>query len=240
MLFGLDLGPWHIPTFLFFVSIAVIVGSLIMIYEGRKKDINVYDLVGCVFCGFVGVFIGARIFSLLFWFDFGVISGFFDPQISAYSSFGGVSGGMLFTYIYCVYRKLSIWKFWDVTAVAFGLGLAIGRVACYLIPDDYGIITKVRWGVNFIGDGLRHPTQIYDMVNALFVFGLGLRFRKIKLFGGSIALVVFGVYSIIRFFIEFFRADKLIGVFTVNHITFGLLFLFCVGVFWWKWKNIKT
>jgi len=55
----------------------------------------------------------------------------------------------------------------DLFAVPLCLGIAIGRIGCFLagLPDDTcGTPTSLPWGVNF-GDGIRrHPTQLYEIV----------------------------------------------------------------------------
>jgi phosphatidylglycerol---prolipoprotein diacylglyceryl transferase len=61
----------------------------------------------------------------------------------------------------------------DLFAVPLCLGIAIGRIGCFLTGlEDHtaGIATSLPWGVNF-GDGApRHPTQLYE---ALFALALG-------------------------------------------------------------------
>ena len=55
----------------------------------------------------------------------------------------------------------------DLYAAPLTLGIAIGRVGCFLtgLPDNtYGTPTALPWGVDF-GDGIkRHPTQLYEIV----------------------------------------------------------------------------
>jgi phosphatidylglycerol---prolipoprotein diacylglyceryl transferase len=54
----------------------------------------------------------------------------------------------------------------DLYAVPLALGIAIGRVGCFLTglsDNTYGIATRLPWAVNF-GDGIpRHPTQLYEV-----------------------------------------------------------------------------
>jgi len=240
VLLGKDFGAWHIPTYLFMISTSLIVGSFLFYSEVKRRKVDINNYFICLFIALIGVFVGARIFSLIFWNDFGfnVIIEFFNPKRSAYSSFGGIVGGMLFSYLYCRVKRIEVWKFWDIVAIPFGIGIALGRVSCFLNPCCYGTFTSVPWGIDFLGDGLRHPTQLYDIANGLFVFGLGLKLREIKVFDGFIALLVFGFYSFIRFFIEFFRAEKMIGIWTVNHVFYGLFFVFCVGFIWHKIKKL--
>jgi len=58
----------------------------------------------------------------------------------------------------------------DLFAVSLCVGIAIGRIGCFLTgSDDHtgGIATSLPWGVNF-GDGVpRHPTQLYEVLFAL-------------------------------------------------------------------------
>jgi prolipoprotein diacylglyceryltransferase len=61
----------------------------------------------------------------------------------------------------------------DLFAVPLCLGIAIGRIGCFLtgVQDHTaGIPTTLPWGVNF-GDGIaRHPAQLYE---AMFALTLG-------------------------------------------------------------------
>lgn len=53
------------------------------------------------------------------------------------------------------------------------LGLIIGRIGCFvagLADGTYGLPSSLPWAVNF-GDGIpRHPTQLYEILFALFMW----------------------------------------------------------------------
>ena len=53
----------------------------------------------------------------------------------------------------------------DLYALPLALGIAIGRIGCFLtgLPDNtYGTASSLSWAINF-GDGIpRHPTQLYE------------------------------------------------------------------------------
>jgi prolipoprotein diacylglyceryltransferase len=70
----------------------------------------------------------------------------------------------------------------DLYAIPLALGIAIGRVGCFLTGLDdrtYGTPTSLPWGVDF-GDGvLRHPTQLYEMA-FLGLLALGLLRRHLR------------------------------------------------------------
>jgi len=63
----------------------------------------------------------------------------------------------------------------DLYAIPLALGIAIGRVGCFLtgLPDNtYGTPTKLPWGIDF-GDGIRrHPTQLYEIAFLLLLVPL--------------------------------------------------------------------
>ena len=60
-------------------------------------------------------------------------------------------------------------------AIPLCIGLAIGRIGCFLsgLDDDtYGSPTSLPWGINF-GDGkFRHPAPLYELIFALLLAAL--------------------------------------------------------------------
>ena len=99
----------------------------------------------------------------------------------------------------------------DVFVFPLILGMAIGRVGCFLtgLPDHtYGVHTSLPWGVDF-GDGPRHPAQLYEIV---FLLALGLallpRVRLVAFNGELFRLFMLGYLSF-RFAVEFLKpSDK--------------------------------
>lgn len=69
----------------------------------------------------------------------------------------------------------------DGYVVPILLGIAIGRVGCFLAglhDGTYGLPTDLPWGVDF-GDGLaRHPTQLYESMLALVAAVTWPRWRR--------------------------------------------------------------
>jgi prolipoprotein diacylglyceryltransferase len=63
----------------------------------------------------------------------------------------------------------------DLFAIPLALGIAIGRVGCFLTglsDNTYGTATTLPWGIDF-GDGVRrHPTQLYEMIFLLALIPL--------------------------------------------------------------------
>ncbi|MBI4841356.1 MAG: prolipoprotein diacylglyceryl transferase [candidate division NC10 bacterium] len=111
---------------------------------------------------------------------------------------------------------LSFWRLADTLEPSVILGQAIGRFACLLNGDAYGIPTTLPWGVTFtnpeamapLGVPL-HPTQLYEMSLNLILFGLLWWWRTRVRFDGQLFLLYAGGYGIIRFIVENFRGDQL-------------------------------
>ena len=66
----------------------------------------------------------------------------------------------------------------DLYAIPLALGIAIGRIGCFLTglsDNTYGTATNLPWAINF-GDGIpRHPTQLYEIAFLLALIPLLLR-----------------------------------------------------------------
>lgn len=60
----------------------------------------------------------------------------------------------------------------DLYAIPLALGIAIGRIGCFLTglsDNTYGTPTTLPWAINF-GDGIpRHPTQLYEIIFLLLL-----------------------------------------------------------------------
>jgi phosphatidylglycerol---prolipoprotein diacylglyceryl transferase len=101
----------------------------------------------------------------------------------------------------------------DLFAVPLCLGIAIGRIGCFLAgPADgtYGAATSLPWGVNF-GDGVfRHPTQLYEI---LFLSALGFalhRYNEKPHPEGATFRIFLAAYLAWRLLIDFLKPQPLI------------------------------
>jgi prolipoprotein diacylglyceryltransferase len=102
----------------------------------------------------------------------------------------------------------------DLLALPLVLGIAIGRIGCFLSgfeDESYGIATWLPWGVDF-GDGIaRHPTQLYEVI---VLAGLGAmlitRARMTATVGDRFKLFMV-VYIGFRLLVEFIKPVVRLG-----------------------------
>jgi phosphatidylglycerol---prolipoprotein diacylglyceryl transferase len=113
--------------------------------------------------------------KLLFWLE--------DPQLTLHNLnnlpyvMGGktIVGALIFGLISVELMKRYIGvdqSTGDLYAIPLALGIAIGRVGCFLTglsDNTYGTPTTIPWAINF-GDGIpRHPTQLYEIIFLLLL-----------------------------------------------------------------------
>lgn len=166
------------------------------------------------------------------------------------TSYAGYAGGALVLLL--VLRKsgqIAPARFADLLAAPMALGLAIGRLGCFLAGCDYGQVTSVGWAVRFPagspawraqvaagwlprtrGESLPvHPTQLYEALLGLALCGLALCVARSawgrRRDGRAFAVVVAG-YALGRIAIENLRGDLGRGVYgpwSAAQIVFALL-----------------
>ena len=124
----------------------------------------------------------------------------------------------------------------DAFVVPLCVGLAIGRVGCYLsgLTDDaFGVPTSLPWGVDF-GDGIaRHPTQVYEIAFALaFLATIPWLQRRVAR-EGEVFRAFMVSYFAFRFVEEFIRvAPRPYFGFTVYQLGCALGLAYYAALVW--------
>lgn len=158
---------------------------------------------------------------------------------------GGLTyyGGFLFAIATAFFLsrrwKWSFLKLTDLAAPIIAMGLAFGRMGCFLAGCCFGKVTDVPWAIRFpqysdawkrhreqfydalvaqhneLGEWLSlpvHPTQLYELFGSLLIFAyLWLTRKKPHRPGHQLAILLI-TYGILRFVIEFWRDDDRGGV----------------------------
>jgi phosphatidylglycerol:prolipoprotein diacylglycerol transferase len=164
---------------------------------------------------YVGGYVGARGLSMMM----------FGEEFSALWRLGRMTlyGGLLLGggcgFAFALLRGLPLRILWNLAGVAILLGIGIGRIGCFLNGDDFGSVISLGspWsvlGVSFPNledpaKGLiRHPVQLYE---SFFTLGAGifcyLRYPQLVKSRVSLGLGLISYYAVVRFCMEFLRAD---------------------------------
>jgi len=250
------IGPWLISSY----AIMLVIGFLAALFIGRARltraGIAEPHITRLALICLVGGMIGSR--ARYVWENWGM---FHDDAGIAWATIidldrGGMVwyGGLLCAAAavagYAWWQKLSLLTIADGCAVPVCLGLAFGRVGCFLNGCCSGRPTEVPWGVVFSHrDELhRHPTQLYETgATLLLATGLWWCGRKPRPPGLVAALFCVG-YGAWRFANEMLRDDYRragtitdLGGFTLTNSQVTSVWLIVAGCVLACWaKNSKS
>jgi phosphatidylglycerol:prolipoprotein diacylglycerol transferase len=108
------------------------------------------------------------------------------------------------------------------------LGQGLGRIGCFLNGCCYGVVMDDRLpGVIFPGESCtRFPTQIVSTLGLIFIYVVLRAMLEKGVLRNRLFYAYLIFYSVLRFFVEFFRGD-------VAHATFGMTVsqVICIGIF---------
>ncbi|MBI3754140.1 MAG: prolipoprotein diacylglyceryl transferase [Deltaproteobacteria bacterium] len=216
-------GPIQIRFYGLMYVIAILVGSVLIKREVRRKAIPLTDddVMNFILWSVLGGILGARIYYVVFNLDYYLANPKEIPAVwhGGLAIHGGLIGGILVAYSYLKRRNISFWKIADCVAPAIILGQAFGRFGNFMNGDAHGMPTTMPWGIVFPPESIAgrqfpntplHPTMLYEMAINIFIFllfWLSLRKREHK--DGFIFAAYLMLYSLGRFVVEHFRADSL-------------------------------
>ncbi|MBN1367590.1 MAG: prolipoprotein diacylglyceryl transferase [Dehalococcoidales bacterium] len=209
------------------VAIVVIWG----VWQARKKD-SKFNGDQALMAALVGIPSGVIFSKLLHVID-NIVVAKFHPEIAAsggvidYTIFpmqifsgnglsieGAVLGAALGIWIYSRYSKLNYGAFVDAITPSIILAQAVGRIGCTINGCCFGLPTNLPWAVaytnlaseagNMLGIGV-HPTQVYEIIFDLIVFGILLALRKKFKPEGSLFAIYLSFYAAWRIGIDFIR-----------------------------------
>jgi len=211
------IGPFVIHSYGLMVALAYIVAIAISLYFAKKEDIHPETIFDLALWLIVSGIIGARFFYVIGQWDIYRA----NPIEILMIQNGGlvILGGFLFNlaavYYFAKLKNINLLKLFDVIAPGAAIGIAIGRVGCFLNGCCFGLPTNMPWGINFPFGALAHsyyphehihPTQLYSVLLMLLVFLLvTFVIYPRKKFDGQVFYWWLILYSIYRFAVEFFR-----------------------------------
>jgi phosphatidylglycerol:prolipoprotein diacylglycerol transferase len=73
---------------------------------------------------------------------------------------GGVILAVVVLLVFLLYHKLPVRRYLDILAIGVMLGVAFGRIGCFLIGDCFGKPTDLPWGVRFPYNSFPYVSQI--------------------------------------------------------------------------------
>ena len=212
--FSYEIPAWH--TF-FCLGALSIFGSFFYLNTFSDKKLSRNKLIDFYLILYISSYIGARGFSVIMDEHASSLSSFFTKilAVGPMTFYGGFVLALLVGSIYVYTKNMDGLRIFDISLVSVFLGLSLGRIGCFLNGDDYGEVCSVEsifksLCVVFpnLGDNLfRYPVQLFEASFAFMIFVLGVLMQS-NLRGGITGFICILIYSIGRFFLEFFRGDE--------------------------------
>jgi phosphatidylglycerol:prolipoprotein diacylglycerol transferase len=195
----------------------------------------------------VGGLIGARLFFIIeYWGSLKSFWDIFKIWEGGIVFYGCIIGGAIGVLLFRHRHPFPLRPMVDVIAPALAIGVAFGRLGCFLNGCCYGDLCHLPWAVTFPKEsspwihqvklGLIpeaahrslpvHPTQLYSSLDGLILLLLLTAFYPLRRRDGEVMALLMVTYPITRFLIEQLRSDE-------PAIVFGLTIsqAISVGVF---------
>lgn len=210
------IGGFGVRWYGLFFALSFYVGYIIMERIFKKEGVATSLLDSLATYMIIATVIGARLGHVLFYQPGYYLS---NPiEILKIWEGGLASHGAALGIIFALWlfsRKYNKSFFWTIDRIVIVVALAgfFIRMGNLMNSEIYGTTTNLPWGFIFVhdrmGDGLpHHPTQIYEGLSYLAIFGY-LLWHYIKKNGKPVEGYLFSMFLILvfglRFFVEFIK-----------------------------------
>ena len=225
-------GPLTVYSYGLSLVLAFGLATFLLSRQGRYLGLNPEFFFNLSFIILLSGIIGARILYVIlninYYYNHPVEIIMFTHGGLAW--FGGLILGIFSCIVYLRYRGLEIYKIFDLAAPYVALAQAIGRIGCFLNGCCFGK-ENLRFGLYFpVHSAILIPTQLYSSLALLGIYII-LRIKQVRIHKkGEIFYLYLFLYSLWRFFIEFFRGDSKIFIFHLSLFQIFSIALFTLSV----------
>lgn len=218
----------------------------------------------------VGMLLGARLVHVTFHpADYEGTLDMIKVYRGGLSFYGGLIAATATGILYIRKKGKSVPAIVDIFTPSLAIGLAFGRIGCFLNGCCFGKITDSILGVRFPGNGDSggspawlhhdmmgkfnfaesmslpvHPTQIYHSLTALGIFFVLIAFYPARRKPGRVFLLFCALYSITRFFVEFLRDDMARPLWGLTAYQLLAIPIFLISAAWFikgsKWGSHRV
>lgn len=243
--------------------LAAAAGTWLSVVRGRTIGLDADTILALATEVFLWGLVGARLFYVLEYHG-----QFFGPDIGLGETlarivniaggglvvFGALPTAALAAWRFASRRGIPVLKLADCVAPGLLVGLAIGRLGCYLNGCCYGGPCDLPWAVRFPAgtapaaeypglDGASvplHPAQLYAAIDAALLALLAVAFTPVARRDGEVFALVLTLHPLSRILLEIIRVDEPPALGTPLSISqlVSLVLLTLAAALWW-WINLR-
>lgn len=231
----IQIGPIPIYVWGVFVAAGFLLGAKIS--EWRLKKLGLQSEIVMEMFGWMALsaIAGARLFHVFLYEPAYYLAEpikIFKINEGGMSIYGGLIAAVIVALLILKRRRLNLWRYAD--AIIFGLpvGLAIGRLGCFLTHQHPGVTTSFLLGIRYPDGTIRHDLGLYESLFGVFLSIIFYMMAKRGAGSGWYLIVLTLGYGVSRFLLDFLRImdARYFGLtpaqyFSLSIFIFGLLLL---------------
>jgi len=233
-LFGIQ-----IYSFGLFLALGFIFSLISLIEVGKRFGFSKNDAIDLSYILLISGVVGARVFYIILNYQYYLSKPLEMLLINkgGLVYYGGFIGGIFAVLYFVKNHKLSFLTTVDLIASVVPIGQMFGRIGCFLNGCCFGTESVGKLKVIFpLGSPAFnhyhefqpvHPVQLYESFGVGIIFLILVSVIERKKFDGQIISLYGILYPLLRFNIEFFRADnpKLLNLFTISQYLSIIIFI---------------
>jgi phosphatidylglycerol:prolipoprotein diacylglycerol transferase len=225
--------PLQITWHGFFTAVGTLVGIWLAVRWATRSGFTEDDTFSVAMWGVVGAIVGARLFHVIDQWDIYSKDPLMILRINegGLAIYGTIVGGPVAGALYAWRRGLNVARLADIAAIPLVLGMAIGRIGDIINGEHHGVaapgfpLAVIYSHPNTLGE-LNKPVHLavgYEMLLDLAVFAVCVWLVRGFARGadgkwhfqwqpryprdGMLFWIYLGLYSLGRFFVQFYRVD---------------------------------
>lgn len=235
-------------------------GTWLSVERGRRAGIDADTILALATEVFLWGLVGARLFYVIEYREQFFAAG--KPLAESLRDVANIAAGGLVVFGSLPTAALAAWRFArrrgidllrlaDVVAPGLLLGLAIGRVGCFLNGCCYGGPCELPWAVSFpAGTEVAakyplsvggpsvpvHPAQLYAAIDAALLAALAVAFTPLARRDGEVFALTLTIHPIARLLLEQIRVDEPPALGTplsISQLLSFLLLALAIGLWCW-------
>ena len=246
------IGDFPIRAYGLVLSLSIVLATGVAYFlakqDGRWHN-HIVDMG--IYCGLAGI-LGSRLWDVFF-FDWDYYRDHLTEILNVWQGGMAIQGGIVLgAVVGIIYTKrhgIDSWAMADIVAPAVILGQALGRCANLLNGDAFGAPTGSDFGILYPSTTLAYrtygsqplwPAEIWEGQLDMAIFALLLMYRTTSHAKGQAFSLYVILYSVARFFLEYFRGDyaePVLGLFTSAQTTSAVAVI--LGIAAWIWFGVR-